>query len=462
MESEQSHNEEGRKPQQMDWFCFERNFREVIEELRLKRTLLVDTRAELQLAVMARHDMERSLDRERRDAQATHMQLDLAVKTNRRWEEERAFIKGSASQYRVQLESATRERDALKEQLHNLQTGYVTFKLENTKLQRSVEEQEVHLRCQQELQNNSISLQAKTRTGLDEVKRNIQKLLEDHRLLERQVVAAQEVGTKVQSAMDNFSILEDSQKKETAALEKQLICVNSENTLSVIICCDQWRSVRRWQSSLREMKARLASERESYVLLSSTLEGALKAQAAFQAMTEEAGHKVDKLNTDIQEHQEKHKQLINERNEIKTNLEQTLKKLSTSEDALKEARALLRRPESKEMSTQTQVIQTQDEEIMTEKIQEVIEETEDKLTNELLEECKQRDSIEDINHKEDAQMVVIEEELDSSIVETSTEIKQEVVNLCSQEAGMNEDSKEDLTQIIQPENNVANINNMER
>ncbi|CAG2066037.1 unnamed protein product, partial [Timema podura] len=114
MESEQSHSEEGRKPQQLDWFCFERNFREVIEELRLKRTLLVDTRAELQLAVMARHDMERSLDRERRDAQAMRMQLDLAVKTNRRWEEERASIKGSASQYRVQLESATRERDASK------------------------------------------------------------------------------------------------------------------------------------------------------------------------------------------------------------------------------------------------------------------------------------------------------------------------------------------------------------
>ncbi|CAG2062843.1 unnamed protein product [Timema podura] len=210
------------------------------------------------------------------------------------------------------------------------------------------------------------------------------------------------------------------------------------------------------------MKARLASERESYVLLSSTLEGALKAQAAFQAMTEEAGHKVDKLNTDIQEHQEKQKQLINERNELKTNLEKAVKKLSTSEDALKEAHVLLRRPESREMSTQTQVIQTQDKEIMTEKIQEVIEETEEKLTNEMLEECKQGDNIEDINHKEDSQMVVIEEELYSTIVETSTEIKQEIVNLCSQEAGINEDSKEDITQIIQPENNIANIINIEQ
>lgn len=70
---------------------------------------------------MARHELDRSLDRACRENQEVQLQLELANGALRRWEEERGGVRETASRQRVQLDAALAERDMLKDQARDLQ-----------------------------------------------------------------------------------------------------------------------------------------------------------------------------------------------------------------------------------------------------------------------------------------------------------------------------------------------------
>ncbi|XP_033606151.1 leucine-rich repeat-containing protein 45 isoform X2 [Cryptotermes secundus] len=195
---------------QPEFLSFERRLMEVVHELNMKRRLLDEGRANLEGALRRQHELECMLDVERRDSQAMRMQLKVAVEAVQKYGEERAATSPEFSRLRIELEAAVRERDYLKDQIH-------TSQLENLTLNRQVEELQGQLRCQQMFQENTISLEAKIRTAVEEVKSEMQKLDQDHKRLERTCEVAEKMGVSLQEAHDHFL----SKLKRTAEQEKK-------------------------------------------------------------------------------------------------------------------------------------------------------------------------------------------------------------------------------------------------
>jgi hypothetical protein len=83
--------------------------------------LLGECHLNLEGALSKQHELERMLDVERRDSQAMRLQLKVAVEAVQQCGEERAAASPELSRLRIELETAVRERDCLKEQTHTSQ-----------------------------------------------------------------------------------------------------------------------------------------------------------------------------------------------------------------------------------------------------------------------------------------------------------------------------------------------------
>jgi hypothetical protein len=81
----------------------------------------------LEGALRKQHELEHMLDVGQRDSQAMRMQLKIAVEAVQRCGEERAASSPELSRLRIELEAAVRERECLKDQIHNSQVvSYLT------------------------------------------------------------------------------------------------------------------------------------------------------------------------------------------------------------------------------------------------------------------------------------------------------------------------------------------------
>lgn len=83
--------------------------------------LLEECRVNLEGALWKQHEVERTLDVERRDSQTLRLQLKAAVETIQQYGEERAALMSELPRLRIELEAAVRERDCLKDQAHTSQ-----------------------------------------------------------------------------------------------------------------------------------------------------------------------------------------------------------------------------------------------------------------------------------------------------------------------------------------------------
>ena len=79
-----------------------------------------ETRKEVEEAVWKQHQLEETLDQERRDSEAMRLQLEVAMTAVQQCGEAKNVSQTELSRLRVDKGICTQERDVLKQQCHSL------------------------------------------------------------------------------------------------------------------------------------------------------------------------------------------------------------------------------------------------------------------------------------------------------------------------------------------------------
>ncbi|KAG8229490.1 hypothetical protein J437_LFUL010065 [Ladona fulva] len=246
-----------------DMYNFEKRLRETLHELSLKRGLLDESRKELNQAFLVKYELERRLDRACREVEESRVQLELAVSTGRKWEEEREAV----PLHRAHLQAAITERDSLKEEARSLQ-------LENVKLKRKVEELEGQVHCLSTFQMTTNTIQSKAEETIREVKRQVNNLVQDHKRLELTVKTSSNLSNRLELATRHFNCIHE---KLTAQLKKM-----EANTVS-LTCI----KLKFWKTSLSEMESRLKTSEDNNNKLQQALKSALETTEKFRMEAKE-------------------------------------------------------------------------------------------------------------------------------------------------------------------------------
>lgn len=97
--------------------------------------MLEECRLNLDGALWKQHELERMLEVECRDSQTMRLQLKAAVEAVQQYGEERVARSGELSRLRIELETAVRERDCLKDQTHTSQVvSYLAARMKVLKI----------------------------------------------------------------------------------------------------------------------------------------------------------------------------------------------------------------------------------------------------------------------------------------------------------------------------------------
>ncbi|XP_021939911.1 protein WEAK CHLOROPLAST MOVEMENT UNDER BLUE LIGHT 1-like isoform X2 [Zootermopsis nevadensis] len=328
---------------QPEILSFEMRLMEAVHELSMKRRLLEECRLNLDGALWKQHELERMLEVECRDSQTMRLQLKAAVEAVQQYGEERVARSGELSRLRIELETAVRERDCLKDQTH-------TSQFENMTLSRQVEEMQGQLRCQQAFQENSFSLEAKLRTAVEEVKSEMEKLDQDHKRLERTCEAAQQLGTNLQETHVRFHDIQkkttEQQKKyesEMVALRAEVGRLKMEKKKIPVNLCKEMTNDPETSKYLQEIKEFVGAESKGSAQLTETLQKALKAQAVLQKLVQEATEELQKKTEHISA-------LQSSNGALNSSLNEAYGTIRSLEEQVKE---LLAKPASEEMGMQT-------------------------------------------------------------------------------------------------------------
>uniref|UniRef100_T1IDG2 Uncharacterized protein n=1 Tax=Rhodnius prolixus TaxID=13249 RepID=T1IDG2_RHOPR len=151
---------------------FEAKIKEKIYELQIKRNTLSEVRTKLHQEFLEKHNLELSLEKATRECEEIRIQLDVAIKAARHGESERANNREVLARQSVQLEATVKDRNFLQEQIRNLQ-------LENSDLQRQLDQADEKVKSHQHLQETCKIKETQWRTYFDTLQRSLESELEE-------------------------------------------------------------------------------------------------------------------------------------------------------------------------------------------------------------------------------------------------------------------------------------------
>ncbi|XP_049832090.1 golgin subfamily A member 8Q-like [Schistocerca gregaria] len=339
-----------------DALNLERQLREILHELQLKRCQVEEGREALHQAVLIQHELERALDSEKRNNEEMQAQLEIAMAAAHKWEEERSSLQQAASRHRLQLETTLQERDALRDQARAVQ-------LENVKLQHAIDEQDRQLKCQLAYQENCVTRQNKLADSVRELRSQMQKLEEDYHRLQSSVEATKKLSSQVQLSAEHITFLHEKEKSKTASLERKIVALEveiqklqSEKNINNGLPYTDFQKTEIAQISAHELQSQLSAERDGNAQLQAALEDALRAQVHFQQLEENVSQQLSCVSSELSMKEKYISQLESDKACLCNEVAAIKKELKLMEEALMDKDASNKKTDAKNSETQTDIV----------------------------------------------------------------------------------------------------------
>ncbi|KAJ9587734.1 hypothetical protein L9F63_018842 [Diploptera punctata] len=310
----------------------ERQLLELLHELNMKRRLLVETRKELEDALLKQSQLEHKLNEEKHESEAMRLQLEVVATALQQYGEAKSASQAELSRLRVEKEIGIQERDSLRQQCH-------TFKLENSTLSHQIEELKSQLHCQQLHHDRSSEQEMKVTNYLDKLKNEIQTLERDKKRLERSVSTVEEIVGKLKGSHTHSSFLlekyAEKQKKYEALiaeLRAQISGLKEAMEIQKIFGDNGKTEVEdKTDQYLLELKEFLAAEAKGDDKLTNAYQKSLEAQTLLEKQEKDTKEKlqvqlqevsklkdsVKALTKELEEYQESNSKLQEEMKEFK-------------------------------------------------------------------------------------------------------------------------------------------------
>ncbi|XP_046676865.1 golgin subfamily A member 5-like [Homalodisca vitripennis] len=280
----------------------EKNLNELLLELRQKRTDVEELQQRYDAELLTQRELRAELETFRAEGKSMRAQLELTNKALHRSEEGHSSARDMAVRHKLSLEAATRTIDVMKEQATKLH-------LENVKLKKQMEDLERDMKSELFFRESCVSKQSKNQEMIESLTVQIHNLDKDYRNTERHSSQALSLGSKCQLMLEHKDKIITQLQTRVKELSAELVSLNNKNMNLENDLKEQKppekhyvrEILQEWQTSMNEMKTRIANSEKESEILHQSLQNALNAQSKFQELETSANKRVKELEMKLQE-----------------------------------------------------------------------------------------------------------------------------------------------------------------
>ncbi|KAG8306423.1 hypothetical protein J6590_047831 [Homalodisca vitripennis] len=252
--------------------------------------------------LLTQRELRAELETFRAEGKSMRAQLELTNKALHRSEEGHSSARDMAVRHKLSLEAATRTIDVMKEQATKLH-------LENVKLKKQMEDLERDMKSELFFRESCVSKQSKNQEMIESLTVQIHNLDKDYRNTERHSSQALSLGSKCQLMLEHKDKIITQLQTRVKELSAELVSLNNKNMNLENDLKEQKppekhyvrEILQEWQTSMNEMKTRIANSEKESEILHQSLQNALNAQSKFQELETSANKRVKELEMKLQE-----------------------------------------------------------------------------------------------------------------------------------------------------------------